>query len=47
TIGAPKYRVEVEAPNYQVAEDILKKVVDTVISELQDKGAIATFSREK
>lgn len=47
TIGAPRYRVEVEAPNYQLAENILKRVIDVATKELYEKKAEVSFTKEK
>ncbi len=38
TVGAPKYRVEVEAKNFEVAEKTLNSVVEEVLSSIKTLG---------
>jgi translation initiation factor 2 subunit 1 len=43
--GAPRYRVKVIAPNYKLAENVLKKVAKNVVSYIQKKGGTGEFHR--
>ncbi|HME53561.1 MAG TPA: translation initiation factor IF-2 subunit alpha [Candidatus Lokiarchaeia archaeon] len=45
-IAPPRYRVEVDAPDYQTAESLLKKV-ETKILKVIKKGGTGTFQRNK
>jgi translation initiation factor 2 subunit 1 len=45
-IGAPRYRVVVAAPDYKSAEDEMKLVTNSIISNLQTCGGKAAFHRE-
>jgi len=45
-VGAPKYRIEVEALDYKTAEGTLKKAVDKTLKYLKSKGGEASFERE-
>ncbi|MFH0848313.1 MAG: translation initiation factor IF-2 subunit alpha [archaeon] len=38
TIGAPKYRIEVDAPDYSDAETILEEAVSEALTTLKDAG---------
>lgn len=38
TVGAPKYRVEVEAKNFEAAEKTLNSVVEEVLSSIKSQG---------
>lgn len=46
-IGAPRYRVEVIAPDYRVAEAELKKSVERATVHLKAKRGVCTFARDK
>lgn len=46
-ITAPRYAIEVLAENYKVAENVLKRVADTVISSVVKAGGEGVFKREK
>jgi len=46
-MGAPRYRVEVWADDYKVAERALKTVVDTALHAIQELGGEGSFEREK
>jgi translation initiation factor 2 subunit 1 len=46
-VGAPKYRIEVEALDYKTAENTLKKAVDKAIKHMKSKGGEASFEREE
>lgn len=45
-IGAPKYRVVVAAPDYKSAEEEMKQITASIISNLQSCGGKASFHRE-
>ena len=47
TIGAPRYRVEVNAPNYKVAESVMKEITDKVTEYITKMGGEVKFYREK
>jgi translation initiation factor 2 subunit 1 len=46
-VGAPKYRVIVQAPNYKIAEEEMKKAVDKAIKSIESCKGIGTFSRKE
>ncbi len=46
-MAAPKYSVEVSAPNWKRAEDVLGKVSDAVVKNITKAGGSGTFKREK
>jgi len=46
-IGAPKYRVEVMADDYKVAEKALRAVVDAALKAIKELGGEGSFEREK
>ena len=46
-IAAPKYSIETLAENYKRAEDVLQKVAQSVVSNIQEAGGQGTFRREK
>lgn len=45
-VGAPKYRIVVRATDYKTAEDVLAKVTETAIENIQKCGGEGKFSRE-
>ncbi|HIP84168.1 MAG TPA: translation initiation factor IF-2 subunit alpha [Methanothermococcus okinawensis] len=46
-IGAPKYRIEVEAPDYKSGEEVLRRVAETAINSIKKyKGGEGSFTRE-
>lgn len=45
-IGSPKYRVEVTAKDYKVAEKLLQEVVDRASQEMKKAGGTFAFKRE-
>jgi len=45
-VSAPVYRIEVVAPDYKMAEKILKRQVEKGIEYIKKHGGIATFKRE-
>jgi translation initiation factor 2 subunit 1 len=46
-IAAPKYSIEVMAENYKRAEDVLQKVAQNVVSNIEKVGGQGAFRREK
>jgi translation initiation factor 2 subunit 1 len=46
-IAAPKYSVEVSAENYKRAEEILQKVSESVVSNIDKAGGEGSFRRDK
>ena len=45
-LGAPKYRVILEAPNYKVAEEVLKASAQSTIDYVVDNGGTGNFDRK-
>lgn len=45
-VGSPKYAVHVTAPDYKLAEEVLRDVADDVIETLQSRGGSGRFLRE-
>jgi translation initiation factor 2 subunit 1 len=46
-MAAPKYSVEVSAPNYKRAEDVFQKVSQAVVTNITQAGGMGSFKREK
>ena len=46
-VGAPKYRILVQAPNYKIAEEELKNAVDKAITSIEGSQGIGSFSRKE
>lgn len=46
-IAAPKYAVEVSADSYKRAEEVLQKVADAVVSNVEKAGGHGVFKRGK
>jgi len=46
-MAAPKYSVEVLAPNYKRAEDVFQKVAQAVVTNITKSGGTGSFKREK
>lgn len=44
--GTPRWRVEVEAKDWETAEEVLKKVVDTALTTIKKEGGEGNFERE-
>ena len=44
--GAPKYRIEVYAENYKIAESLLAKAVKRAIKIVEDDGGVGEFIRK-
>lgn len=47
TIGAPRYRVEVVAGDYKLADKALSAVAETALRLIQELGGEGSFEREK
>ncbi len=47
TLGSPRYVVEIEAPDYKIAEKALSEVVNTVEALAKKLGVEMKFEREK
>lgn len=45
-MGAPRYRIQVNAPDYKVAEDVLKRSADEAIRAITARGGTGEFHRE-
>ncbi|MHA2059367.1 MAG: translation initiation factor IF-2 subunit alpha [Candidatus Ranarchaeia archaeon] len=43
--GAPKYRVELTAPNYKEAEEALKLIIDEVLKNIEENSGEGEFTR--
>ena len=46
TMGAPKYRVEIKARDYRIAEEALKKAVEAATLQAKEEKAAIAFTRE-
>jgi translation initiation factor 2 subunit 1 len=46
-VAAPKYSVEVSADNWKRAEDVLQKVAQDVVNNVENAGGQGSFRREK
>jgi translation initiation factor 2 subunit 1 len=46
-VGAPEYRIEVQAPDYKTAEDALEASADRASAVLADHDGTATYHREQ
>jgi len=46
-VGAPRYRITVDAEDYKTAEQALKSAVDTITKSIQKAGGTASFSRKE
>jgi translation initiation factor 2 subunit 1 len=45
-IGAPRYRIHVNAPDYKQAESVLKKSAQAAVKYIEQHGGEGTFHRE-
>ncbi|MEM4155413.1 MAG: translation initiation factor IF-2 subunit alpha, partial [Archaeoglobaceae archaeon] len=45
-IGAPKYRIVVEAEDYKSAETVLREIVETILKSVKKLAGEANFIRE-
>lgn len=46
-VGSPRYRIIVEAPEYKIAEDVLRKAAEMSIEVVKQHGGKGEFYREK
>ncbi|MGA1873792.1 MAG: translation initiation factor IF-2 subunit alpha [Thermoplasmatota archaeon] len=46
-IGSPKYRLVLVAPNYKVAEDILRSSAQAAVDHINSRGGVGRFIRNK
>ncbi|WP_247731520.1 translation initiation factor IF-2 subunit alpha [Halovivax limisalsi] len=46
-VGAPEYRIRVQAPNYKTAEDHLESSADRAIAAIEDEGGSGQFHRDR
>lgn len=46
-VGAPEYRIRVQAPNYKLAETQLEESVDRATTTISEHGGTASFHRER
>lgn len=46
-VGAPEYRIKVQAPNYKAAEDALEASASRAAEAIEDHGGSAVFHRER
>ncbi|MBC7120449.1 MAG: translation initiation factor IF-2 subunit alpha [Candidatus Methanosuratus sp.] len=45
TLGAPRYRIEVSAKDYRIAEEQMKSAVDAIVTRFKKSGGAAEFVR--
>ncbi len=45
-VGSPRYRLNVTAPDYRTAEEVLKRCANTAISFIEKNGGTGKFLRE-
>ncbi|MFW5940125.1 MAG: translation initiation factor IF-2 subunit alpha [Halolamina sp.] len=46
-VGAPEYRIEVQAPDYKTAETELEAAADRAKVEIEERGGTASYHRER
>ncbi len=46
-VGAPEYRIEVQAPNYKTAESHLEESADRAIAAIEDHGGSGDYHRDR
>jgi len=46
-VGAPEYRIRVQAPNYKTAEDQLEEAGARAVAEIDSQGGEGNFHRER
>lgn len=46
-VGAPEYRIKVQAPSYKLAEDELTATAERARSVIEERGGTAQFHRER
>jgi translation initiation factor 2 subunit 1 len=45
-VGAPRYRIHVKAPDYKLAESVLKKAAQSAVKHIEQHGGEGAFHRE-
>lgn len=45
-VGTPRYRIEVSARDYKIAEEMLNDAVETALKSIEDEGGRGVFRRE-
>ncbi len=45
-VGAPRYRIHVKAPDYKLAESVLKKSAQSIVKHIEQHGGEGAFHRE-
>jgi translation initiation factor 2 subunit 1 len=45
TLGAPRYRIEISAKDYRVAEEQMKSAVEAIVNSFRKSGGTAEFVR--
>ena len=46
-VGAPEYRIEVQAPNYKTAEAQLEESAERAVAAIEDHGGVGAYHRER
>jgi len=46
SVGAPRYRIHVTAPDYKLAESVLRKAANSAIEFIEGQGGEGTFHRQ-
>jgi translation initiation factor 2 subunit 1 len=46
-VGAPEYRIEVQAPDYKTAEDQLEASAERATADIREHGGSGEFHRER
>ncbi|MGP8076971.1 MAG: translation initiation factor IF-2 subunit alpha, partial [Thermoplasmata archaeon] len=44
-VGAPRYRIKVQATQYKIAEETLKKATEATLKSIKSAGGEGTFAR--
>ena len=46
-VGAPEYRIKIQAPTYKTAESQLEEAADRAVASIEDAGGVGEFHRER
>ncbi|MGM0371234.1 MAG: translation initiation factor IF-2 subunit alpha [Halobacteriota archaeon] len=46
-VGAPEYRIRIQAPTYKTAESELERAAERAIAAIEDAGGVGEFHRER
>ena len=46
-VGAPEYRIKIQAPTYKTAESQLEAAADRAVTAIEDAGGVGEFHRER